>query len=432
MIKKTQETKKPAPAQKEIAAAAPPPTVDPARKSEAEGQPGTGEQQQAQGQQQEQQPGQEGQQQQPGQPGQQPQEQQLQVNYSVSGGLRGRLEQLGVSIVFTSYQSGLIYLIGRRPEGGISIHHTRVPKPMGVCADESIGGFMVAGDYQIFRFTNVLEGNERANQAFDACYVPRQTWLTGRLDAHDIGIDAEGRPLFVNTRYNCLSTIAPRYSFEALWQPPFISELIDEDRCHLNGLAMEDGKPRYVTVASRSNTIDGWRDRRETGGAVVDVQNGEVVCSGLSMPHSPRIYDGKLWILNSGTGDLGFVHLRGKRKGEFESVVFCPGFVRGLAFCRGFAFVGLSKPRYQRFEGLKLEDRLKEADSEPWCGVQIIELSTRTCVDWLRIDGQIAELYDVDILSGPICPMAVSADSSEAAQLTKFKPLEEIPQPAAA
>ena len=355
---------------------------------------------------------------------QQPQQEQIQVNYSVSGGLRARLEQLGVSIVFTSYQSGLVYLIGRRPEGGISIHHTRVPKPMGVCADESVGGFMLAGDYQIYRFANVLDGNERANEAFDACYVPRQTWLTGRLDSHDIGIDGDGRPLFVNTRYNCLATVAPRYSFQSVWQPPFITDLIDEDRCHLNGLAMEDGKPRYVTVVSRSNTIDGWRDRRETGGAVVDVQSGEIVCDGLSMPHSPRIHDGKLWILNSGTGDLGFVHLKGRSKGKFESIAFCPGFVRGLAFRGGFAFVGLSKPRYQRFEGLELEDRLKQADSEPWCGVQIIELSSRTCVDWLRIDGQIAELYDVDILSGPACPMAVSADSSEAAQLTKFRPMD--------
>ena len=353
--------------------------------------------------------------------GDQPQEKQLQVNYSVSGGLRNRLEQLGASIVFTSYQSGLMYLIGRRPEGGISIHHTRVPKPMGICTDDEVGGFMVAGDYQILRFANVLNKNELANKAFDACYVPRRMYLTGRLDAHDIGIEASGAPLFVNTRYNCLARVSERESFEPVWKPSFVSDWIDEDRCHLNGLAMENGEARYVTVVSRSNTIDGWRDRRVDGGAVLDVKSGEIICGGLSMPHSPRLYEGRLWILNSGTGDLGFVHLDGKRKGEFESVVFCPGFVRGLAFRNGYAFVGLSKPRYKRFEGLALDERLKEADSEPWCGVQIIDLSTRTCVDWLRIDGQIGELYDVDVLAGPICPMAVSADSSEAAQLTKFE-----------
>ena len=353
--------------------------------------------------------------------GDQPQEKQLQVNYSVSGGLRNRLDQLGASIVFTSYQSGLMYLIGRRPEGGISIHHTRVPKPMGICTDDEVGGFMVAGDYQILRFANVLNKNELANKAFDACYVPRRMYLTGRLDAHDIGIEASGAPLFVNTRYNCLARVSERESFEPVWKPSFVSDWIDEDRCHLNGLAMENGEARYVTVVSRSNTIDGWRDRRVDGGAVLDVKSGEIICGGLSMPHSPRLYEGRLWILNSGTGDLGFVHLDGKRKGEFESVVFCPGFVRGLAFRNGYAFVGLSKPRYKRFEGLALDERLKEADSEPWCGVQIIDLSTRTCVDWLRIDGQIGELYDVDVLAGPICPMAVSADSSEAAQLTKFE-----------
>ena len=356
-----------------------------------------------------------------GKAGDQPQEKQLQVNYSVSGGLRNRLEQLGASIVFTSYQSGLLYLIGRRPEGGISIHHTRVPKPMGICPDENIGGFMVAGDYQISRFVNVLNKNELANKAFDACYVPRRVYLTGRLDAHDIGIESDGSPLFVNTRYNCLARVSERESFEPVWKPPFVTDWIDEDRCHLNGLAMENGEARYVTVVSRSNTIDGWRDRRVDGGAVLDVKSGEIICSGLSMPHSPRLYEGRLWMLNSGTGDLGFVHLDGKRKGECERFVFCPGFVRGLAFRNGYAFVGLSKPRYKRFEGLALDDRLKEADSEPWCGVQIIDLSTRACVDWLRIDGQIAELYDVDVLAGPVCPMAVSADSIEAAQLTKFE-----------
>lgn len=348
------------------------------------------------------------------------QEQQLKVNYSVSGGLRERLSQLNVSIVFTSYQTGLIYLIGQRPEGGISIHHTQVPKPMGVCLDADVGGFMVAGDFQIFRFANVLNPGELANQVFDACYVPRRTYLTGRLDAHDIGINGKGMPVFVNTRYNCLATVSDRDSFVPLWRPSFISSYVDEDRCHINGLAMEDGEPRYVTVVSRSNTIDGWRDRRIDGGAVVDVKTGEIIASGLSMPHSPRLYDGKLWILNSGTGDLGFIHLDGKRKGEFETLVFCPGFVRGLAFRNGFAFVGLSKPRYQRFEGLELDDKLKEADSDPWCGVQVIELATRTCVDWMRIDGQVAELYDVDLLPGPTCPMAVSANSSEAVLLTKF------------
>ena len=345
---------------------------------------------------------------------------QTQVEYSVSHGLARRLRQLDISLAFTSYQSGLLYFVGRNGSGGINVHQVGMPKPMGLCRDSG-GGLTLAADFQIMRFQNVLEADQRVNGTFDACYVPRSVHVTGRLDAHDIGVDGDGRPVFVNTRFNCLATVSQRHSFEPLWTPSFISGLVDEDRCHLNGLAMEDGRPRYVTAVSRSDTIDGWRDRRVDGGIVVDVDSNEVIADGLSMPHSPKVHDGALWLLNSGTGELGVIE-RGKRgrKGRFQPRAFCPGFVRGLAFHRNFAFVGLSKPRYKRFEGLALDDRLKQADSEPWCGIQIIDLSSDTggtCVDWFRIDGRIAELYDVEVIPGFACPMAVAPNSGEAASL---------------
>lgn len=343
------------------------------------------------------------------------------TDYSVSGGLAARLSRLGISLAFTSYQSGLLYCIGRNNQGGINIHQAGMPKPMGLCVDDQ-GGLTLTGDYQILRFENVLEADQRINGLFDACYVPRTVHMTGRLDAHDVGLDGAGRPVFVNTRYNCLATVSARHSFEMLWKPPFVSALVDEDRCHLNGLAMESGRPRYATAVSRSDTIDGWRDRRADGGIVIDIDSGEIVCSGLSMPHSPRLYDGKLWLLNSGTGELGVVTSGDDGKGRFEPFVFCPGFLRGLAFHGGFAFVGLSKPRYQRFEGLALDGRLRAADSEPWCGVQVIDLASGTCVDWLRIDGKIGELYDVEVLPGVVCPMAVGPSTTEAATLITMVP----------
>src|SRR4029077_4773473 len=92
-------------------------------------------------------------------------------------------------------------------------------------------------------------------------------------------------------------------------KPSFISGLLDGDKCHLNGMAMDEGRPAYVTAVSRSDVIDGWRDRRSDGGVVIDVATGKVVCNGLSMPHSPRMHKGELWVLNSGTGELGVVKL---------------------------------------------------------------------------------------------------------------------------
>ena len=338
------------------------------------------------------------------------------IEYSLSAGLVARLARLNVSIAFTSYQSGILYLLGRNPNGGAHMHQSGMPKPMGLCVDDANRLTMVSGA-QLIRFENVLEPHERINDTFDVCYMPRTIHVTGDLDAHDIGIDRRGRPIFVNTRFNCLATISLRHSFEMVWKPPFISGLLDGDKCHLNGMAMDKAGPAYVTAVSRSDVIDGWRDRRAEGGIVIDVASNKIICEGLSMPHSPRLYRGELWVLNSGTGELGVVTRPQMGKGKFEPRIFCPGFLRGLAFSGKYAFVGLSKPRYKRFEGLELDQRLKDVDADPWCGIQIIDLETYACVDWLRIDGDVAELYDVEIIADAVCPMALSPGSPEAANL---------------
>jgi uncharacterized protein (TIGR03032 family) len=212
-----------------------------------------------------------------------------------------------------------------------------------------------------------------------------------------------------------------------VWKPHFISAIVDEDRCHLNGLALDKGRPRYVTAVSRSDTIDGWRDRRADGGIVMDVITNEVICEGLSMPHSPRMYNGKLWVLNSGTGELGWIEQGPTAaKSKFHPIVFCPGFVRGLSFHGKFAFVGLSKPRYHRFEGLALDQRLQQADSEPWCGIQVIDLEKQSCVHWLRVDGAITELYDVGVVPGALNPMSLGFAAPDIAKLITHDKLTEL------
>ena len=351
------------------------------------------------------------------------------AEYSLSGGLLQRLHKMNAALSFTSYQSGFLYMLGSNAQGKAQLHQSGMPKPMGLCADGK-GRLVLSAGAQIIRLENVLEPDQRINQTYDACFMPRAQYVTGQLDAHDVGVDADGGIVFVNTRYNCLARPSGRHSFKPVWKPDFISDIVDEDRCHLNGLAMRDGKAAFVTAVSRSDTIDGWRDRRADGGVVIDVESNTVVCEGLSMPHSPRWHDGQLWVLNSGTGELGIVELpkgpKGKSAtmGTFKPVAFCPGFVRGLAFYGKFAFVGLSRPRYKRFEGLALDQKLKDADSEPWCGVQVIDTTTGACVDWFRIDGKIGELYDVELVTGFRCPMTVSPNSPDAATLITFDQLE--------
>lgn len=337
------------------------------------------------------------------------------TTYTQSGGLVARLASLNTAILFSSYQSGLLYMLGRKPDGGAHLHQSAMAKPMGICV-EGPDSFMLSAGFQIMRFGNGLNADERVNDLFDACYVARQTHYTGELDAHDIGIDKYGQPIFVNTRFNCLAITDPKHSFKEIWRPAFISASVDEDRCHLNGLAMDNGEPAYVTAASQSDTIDGWRDRRDNGGIVVDVRKNRIICKGLSMPHSPRLYKGELWVLNSGTGELGVIEGAASGAGTFVPRVFCPGFARGLAIKDGFAFVGLSKPRYQRFEGLALDQRLAETDSDPWCGIQIIDLARGACVDWFRVDGAVSEIYDVALLQGHACPMSIGPGAPEIAK----------------
>ena len=83
--------------------------------------------------------------------------------------------------------------------------------------------------------------------------------------------------MFVNTLFSCLATLSETHSFAPLWQPPFVSRLAAEDRCHLNGLAMRDGEPRYVTAVAATDVADGWREQRRDGGVVIDVATGEIV-----------------------------------------------------------------------------------------------------------------------------------------------------------
>lgn len=324
------------------------------------------------------------------------------VTYSMSPGFCALLAKLNASVAFSSYQSGKFYLLGRNPNGGLMVNERVFPKAMGICVEN--GRIILATLFQIQCFENVLEPGLLVNNTFDACFVPRITYTTGVLDAHDVGLLDNGEVVFVNTRFNCLATLSKKNSFTPIWTPPFISQIVDEDRCHLNGMAMENGAPRYVSAVSRSNTIDGWRDRRTNGGVIIDVITNDIVCEGLSMPHSPRLYNGRLWVLNSGTGQLGWVDTEAK---SFCPIAFCPGFLRGLSFQGRFAFVGLSKPRYQRFEGLPLDAKLLETDSEPWCGLQVIDLESGACVDWFRIDGAVAEIYDTGIVPGVACPMSL-------------------------
>jgi len=341
---------------------------------------------------------------------------QMIVQKSCSRGLYDWLSSNNVSLAISSYQSGRVYLVGANGKGQVSFFERIFERAMGIVGNAQ--RIYLGSLYQLWRFENVLRAGEVIHGEHDKCYVPRNAQTTGDLDIHEIGIQSNGKVIFVNTKYSCLAELSQTHSFKAVWKPPFISKLAPEDRCHLNGLAMVDGLPRYVTAACRSDVVDGWRDRRHDGGVVIDVQTNQIVCEGLSMPHSPRWANGRLWVLNAGTGHFGYVNFDEKR---FVPVAFCPGFLRGLSIMGNYAAVGLSKPRHDRFEGLALDEELRKRDADPWCGIQLLSLTTGDVINWIRFEGDVSELFDVCFLQDVGNPMMIGLRNNEIRELITFE-----------
>ena len=328
-----------------------------------------------------------------------------------------------ISLGFSTYQANRLFLIGVNPQGRLSAFERMFDRPMGMYAEGE--RLWLGSRFMIWKFENALPDGETHN-GYDRLYVPRMSYTTAELDVHDLATDKNGRLLFMNTLYSCLAAASETWSFEPLWHPPFITKIAPEDRCHLNGLAMRDGEPAYATSVSRSDVAAGWRKKRHESGCVIDIQADEVVLTGLSMPHSPRWHMDRLWVLNSGTGELGIVDLD---KGAFEPVCFCPGYMRGMSFHKHYAVIGLSKPRERTFKGLLLDERLKQKDAEAQCGFVVVDLNTGDIAHWLELAGAVSELYDVQVLPGTCRPMALGFKSDEICRVVTTAPWEKNTTP---
>jgi hypothetical protein len=318
------------------------------------------------------------------------------------------LKEQQLSLAVTTYQIGKLFLLGLKNSGELSIFERSFNRCMGLCP--TANGFYMSSVHQVWRFENLFTQGQQQD-GYDRLYLPQVGYTTGDLDIHDMAVDANGQLIFVNTLFGCLATLSDTHSFKPLWRPAFLSKLAAEDRCHLNGLAMKDGHAGYVTAVGESDVVDGWRDHRAGGGIVIDVAKNDIIARNLSMPHSPRWHQNKLWLLNSGTGEFGHLELD---SGRFIPVTFCAGYMRGLYFHGDYALVGLSKPRHNKtFSGLTLDDNLKSRKAEARCGIQVIDLRTGDAVHWLRFEGIVEELYDVIPLPGVQRPMALGFKTDE-------------------
>lgn len=309
-------------------------------------------------------------------------------NIAASGSFARILNASGLSLALTSYQAGRLYLIGSTDHTNLTLAEEYFQRPMGVTyANDQL--WMVTQQH-------ILQLSKAQSTApFTHHFRPSSITHTGALNGHDLALDAQGRPYVVATAQNEIARLESDGNLRSYWSPHFIGDGMQGDRCHLNGLAMSDDGAAFATAFAATTRAEGWRSRKANGGVVFDVQRNGIITTGLSMPHSPRLYDGRLWLCNSGSGEFGFIDLR---NGSFEPVIWCPGFVRGLAIYDGYAFIGLSKPRHARFDGLPIHGRLKLSDQSTWAGIQVVDLYSGETAAWLEFAPPVLEFYDICVL----------------------------------
>lgn len=302
------------------------------------------------------------------------------------------LEGLGGTLLLTAPHSGNLIVVSARHEQTLLSFHT-FERAMGVVATrEAMAVCTRTGVWFLRNATDVAAKLEPRNE-YDACYLTRTCHFTGDILAHE-AVRVGGETLVVNTLFSCLCSLHPSYSFAPRWRPRFISALAPEDRCHLNGVAVDGGKPAYATAIAETDVRQGWRGQRATGGCVIDVGTDEIVSRGFCMPHSPRVVDGRLFLLDSGTGRLIVVDAT---SGQVETVASLSGFTRGLAICGRLAFVGLSRIRSSsHMAGLPIAadpNRLR-------CGLAVVDLNSGNTVAELTIASPVDEIFDVQFIPG--------------------------------
>ena len=301
------------------------------------------------------------------------------------------LKQAQASLVVSTYQAGKLILL-RAGDDALNTHFVTLPKPMGVAFKDnrlSVGSGANVIDY--FNMPNVGPKVEPVN-THDGAYLPRRTHVTGDIDIHEMGFTSDNELWIVNTKMSCLCTLDINHSIVPRWRPPFITGYDLTDRCHLNGLAMRDGKPKYVSALGTSDKPAGWRENKAFGGMIMDIDDNRMITEGLSMPHSPRWYRDKLWVLESGAGQLITLD---EKTGEKTVIAEVPGFCRGIDFIERYALIGLSEVRETAvFAGLPLTER--EQDRK--CGVWVVDIETGETVGFLVFSGGVQEIFSVQLV----------------------------------
>jgi uncharacterized protein (TIGR03032 family) len=302
------------------------------------------------------------------------------------------LRDLDVSLL-AAIRPGAMIAFGAEGNA-LTISCTPVAQPMGVAWNGqrlAIGG---RRDIMVFAPSTRLAGHMPGREGqHDVIFVPIALYRTGECMIHEMAIDGPS-VVFTNTLFSCLARVDGTQSFQPLWRPPFISQLMPEDRCHLNSFAIEGKGIRYATAFAPTDTHQGFRALPVDSGIIIDVERNAVVVTGLSRPHSVRLFDGRLYVLNSGAGEVLRVD-PGARTAEAFAVL--PGFTRGLRRHGPVLFVGLSTLRATAIShDLPLAAR---ADTL-FAGIAALDLETGRVLGTVRLPPEVEELFDFVVMPG--------------------------------
>jgi uncharacterized protein (TIGR03032 family) len=334
----------------------------------------------------------------------------VEIRCLASAAFEDWIANAGGSLCISTYQAGKVAMIGWDGRQ-VSLLMRDFDKPLGLATAGNRMVLATRNDLCIFANSPLLAHEFVPDQPgrYDALYLPRATYHTGDLHTHDVAISPEGI-IITATRFSCLARVSFDFNFVPFWKPRFVTDLVPEDRCHLNGLALYENRPKYVTALGTTDTAGAWRENKATGGIVIDVTTDEIVTKGLSMPHSPRWYNGRLWVLNSGTGELLMID---PASGRQNVVCGLPGYLRGLCFIGPYAVIGLSKIREKHiFGGLPVQTRWEQLR----CGLAVVDLRNGKEVGFFEFTEGCEEIYDVQFLPGLLRPMILNLEKPAARQ----------------
>jgi len=313
------------------------------------------------------------------------------------------LAKLKSVIAISTYQAGKVIFIGSHNGKKLFQIPVSFKKPMGIALLENKLAVATLDEIQIYSNSPTLaELFPDSEQTYDALYLPRATYYCGDTDLHDLGF-GKGGLWAVNTRFSCLSSYDINYSFIPRWKPPFISELTPDDRCHLNGMAMLDSIPLYVTALGKTNAAGAWRENITNGGVLMNVPEGEIILDHLAMPHSPRLINNELYLLLSATGEIIKVDIENK---NYKVITKLNRFIRGMTHHENYLFVAYSKIR----KTSKTFNKLPVAEIADEAGVAVIELSSGHVVGEIKYLDTVEEIYDVQILPNTVKPGMITPD----------------------